>query len=154
MKTIHTTKPSRPKLRPLARAATAAVGSLALLSGVVLLGGCYTPTVNSVEVSESGASKSTVTDARLARAGLTTRVNKGKAGDRMRVTVEVTNTTDDPHTIMYRFSWRDGSGFPIESSTTTWIREYIQGRQTKTLDGTAPRADAADVKVEMQLADQ
>jgi uncharacterized protein YcfL len=153
METLRTMKTHRVTTPRLRTRLPAALAALALAAGAALLGGCYTPTVNSVDVTDGGSAKTTITDARLARAASLGRINKGKAGDRLRVTVDVTNTTDDSHTIQYRFAWLDANKFPIESATSVWQREYLQGRQTKTLDGTAPSADAADVKVELKLVD-
>lgn len=147
---MTTTSKTTAAVRPIRRLATA-LGGLALLVGVAPLAGCYSPTVNSVEVSDSGGSKSTITDARLAKAARIDGINKGRSGDRLRVTVNVTNITDDSHKIAFRFSWLDQNKFPIESATTVWQEKTIQGQQSAILDGTAPMPEAADAKVELKL---
>lgn len=125
-----------------------------LLAGAGLVGGCNTPsTVNTVEVGADRPHNAIITDPVLAQWASVDRVNKARADDLFRINVDVTNRTDSPHTIMYRFVWIDEEGQAVDTPMTTWRRAYIQPRQTQPLQGIAPDVRVKDARVELTRAD-
>lgn len=120
-----------------------------MLCGLGLLTGCTPATVNSVDIGSDRPENAIITDPKLANWASVRRVTKGHADDLFRVQVEVTNRTDSPHEIMYRFVWLDDSGQTVDTPLTTWQRVQIQGQQTVSLKGVAPDARVLDARVEM-----
>jgi uncharacterized protein YcfL len=128
-------------------------GILAALAAAPLAG-CHKPTVDTVTIPAEGSYNWLNTDSKLARVATVTRVSKARAGDLLRVQVDITNNTADPQTVMYRITWLDDTGMTVDTPLTTWTRTYIQGRQSQSIGGVAPDARVKDAKMELILGDQ
>jgi hypothetical protein len=110
--------------------------------------GCTPRTVNSVEIGENG-NDVVITDPELAKVASVGRVTKGRAGDLLRVVVEVRNLTDSRQGIQVRFNWLDSAGLPIPAPFG-WRTEFLDGMQSKGIEGVAPDARVTNCRLEMK----
>jgi uncharacterized protein YcfL len=122
---------------------------LAVVALATALCGCAR-TVNTVEIPSQGENNWIRTDPELSRVAELSHVRKARAGDKLRVQVDVTNRTDDEVPIWYRFIWMDSNGMTFDSPVSSWQRRILQGGQQVSLGGVAPEASVTDCRLEMQ----
>ena len=70
----------------------------------------------------------------------------------LRVAGEYVNRSDMKLSAIFRFTWLDASGQPIESILTSWQAVHALPRTRATFAGIAPRADIQDFRVELMSA--
>lgn len=56
------------------------------------------------------------------------------------------NNTDSQYPIEWKVQWLDADGIEIESAVSSWNSLMLQPFEVRGLKGTAPRADAADMR--------
>ncbi len=122
----------------------------ALLGAVFSTIGCTPKTVNTIDVPASGPTQSTVTDWKLGNIANVSAVRKSRAGDFLRVQVDVTNLTNAQQVILYKFVWIDNDGSTTEGAASVWQHAILQGGQMQTLNGIAPLDTIGDCRVQLQ----
>lgn len=70
----------------------------------------------------------------------------------LRVTGEYVNRSDAKLSAIYRFTWLDASGQPVESILGGWQAVHTLPRSRATFAGIAPRDDIQDFRVELMAA--
>ena len=74
------------------------------------------------------------------------------AGGFVRVTGEFENISDRKLSVMYRFTWLDASGQPVDSILGDWqVVHALPGARAR-IAGTAPRDDVGDFRLELEAA--
>ena len=70
----------------------------------------------------------------------------------LRVAGEYVNRSDVKLSAIFRFTWLDASGQPVESILANWQVVHALPRTRATFAGIAPRADIRDFRVELMAA--
>jgi len=70
----------------------------------------------------------------------------------LRVAGEYYNRSDAKLSAIYRFTWLDASGQPVESILGGWQAVHALPRSRATFAGIAPRDDVQDFRVELMAA--
>ena len=65
----------------------------------------------------------------------------------LRISVEFINTSSSQRAAYYQCEWYDEVGMPVPSSTKQWTRVFLEGRDTRWINFTAPNALAKDYKI-------
>jgi len=125
------------------------------LSAALLLGACSSP-VNTVEPAETRATP-TVVDSRIAifdnslakRMSLVS-VNEAQAGDLLQVQATFRNVQVRPRDFAYQFQWIRQNGMVVTSPEPVWHTGSVEGGQTVSLSGTAPRPDVVDFRLSLR----
>ena len=67
----------------------------------------------------------------------------------LRIVGEYVNRSDAKLSAIYRFTWLDVSGMPVESILGGWEAVHALPRARATFSGISPRADVQDFRVEL-----
>ena len=128
-----------------------------LFISTVLFTGCNS-TVNTYISQPEPAEKQYVKDRRI--------ITDGELDDVARVTeiitqnlpnnlklyqVEICNTTSEPRGICYKFDWFDEHGIQINTPTSIWIAEALEGKEYKYIQGVTPTTQAKNFKLHIIL---
>lgn len=70
----------------------------------------------------------------------------------LRIAGEYVNRSDAKLSAIYRFTWLDESGMPVESILGSWEAVHALPRARATFSGIAPRADIQHFRVELMAA--
>lgn len=70
----------------------------------------------------------------------------------LRIAGEYVNRSDAKLSAIYRFTWLDESGMPVESILSNWEAVHALPRARATFSGIAPRADVQHFRVELMAA--
>lgn len=70
----------------------------------------------------------------------------------LRIAGEYVNRSDAKLSAVYRFTWLDESGMPVESILGSWEAVHALPRARATFSGIAPRADVQHFRVELMAA--
>lgn len=70
----------------------------------------------------------------------------------LRIAGEYVNRSDAKLSAVYRFTWLDESGMPVESILSNWEAVHALPRARATFSGIAPRADIQHFRVELMAA--
>ena len=70
----------------------------------------------------------------------------------LRIAGEYVNRSDAKLSAIYRFTWLDESGMPVESILGNWEAVHALPRARATFSGIAPRADVQHFRVELMAA--
>lgn len=70
----------------------------------------------------------------------------------LRIAGEYVNRSDAKLSAIYRFTWLDESGMPVESILSNWEAVHALPRARATFSGIAPRADIQHFRVELMAA--
>ena len=113
---------------------------MVLASAAMLFGGCvatpHAPVDRRVTLSPEIGADVFVTDIRC---------DKG-AGDFLTFQANVANNRDNPYPIQWKVQWFDAAGQEIESHVSSWDSLMLQPFEVRALKGTAPRAEAVDMR--------
>ncbi|GHC03352.1 YcfL family protein [Cerasicoccus arenae] len=127
--------------------------SLLALVLIAFLAGC--DSVNTVEPANPKAEPNLIaiqkveTDPALARKVSVQNVNEGKAGDLIRVQVELENMNYGPEDFNYQFTWVEKDGFEVQSPPALWKPGFILGRERIYLSGIAPNPRVVDFRLKL-----
>lgn len=94
------------------------------------------PMDSRVTVAPNLGNKLYVTDVRCAKG----------SSDYLTFQANVVNNTRSELRVQWKVQWLDADGMEIESAVSTWNDVAVQPFDIKGLKGTAPRADAADMR--------
>ena len=72
----------------------------------------------------------------------------------LRITGEYVNRSDTTLSAIFRFTWWDASGRPVDSILASWQAVHALPRARATFAGIAPRADIQDFRLELVAAHQ
>lgn len=70
----------------------------------------------------------------------------------LRIAGEYVNRSDAKLSAIYRFTWLDESGMPVESILSNWEAVHALPRARAMFSGIAPRADIQHFRVELMAA--
>jgi len=70
------------------------------------------------------------------------------------VNTELESGYSNPYRLEYKFSWYDSAGMDVEPARSAWIPFYLNGRETKTIQGLAPNPSAKAFKIKFREADR
>jgi uncharacterized protein YcfL len=133
---------------------TPALVGAALLAGALMVGGCKTTTVNTVERATPTAQKQMVADKRvltdtsLAEKVYVVGVNEAVTpGGLIQVQLEVFNTTTSRKRFNYSFQWFDMNGMLMGPTTASIVPCVIEGKETRYLSSVAPTLACKDFRV-------
>lgn len=126
------------------------------LTGLALLvlTGCSSTTVNTVEPASPTAQREMISDKRvLTDQSLNNKVRvigvntaTGNEGF-LKVQVEVENMTKKARSFTYRVEWFDENGMLIQLPTSVAMPRTIEGRETMMITATAPTPRAKDFRI-------
>jgi len=132
--------------------------SLLLFTASLALSACSTPT-NTVERANPEAtptvvdSRVTIFDSGLARRLDLVEVNEAQAGDLLQVQATFRNKQVKPRAFSYQFQWIQQNGMVVQSPTPVWRRGFIEGGQTISVAGTAPKPGVVDFRLSLREID-
>lgn len=116
-------------------------------AGAVALAGCVSspmpPMDSRVTIAPNLGHKLYVTDVRCAKG----------ASEYLTFQANVVNNTDSELRVQWKVQWLDSDGIEIDSLVSSWNAVAIQPFDIKGLKGTAPRADAADMRFYVRSMD-
>lgn len=128
---------------------------LLLLPLAMILAGCSSP-VNTVDPAQTRATP-TVVDTRvnifdnsLAKRMSLVSVNEAQAGDLLQVQATFTNRQVKPRTFAYQFQWYQQNGMVVTSPEPVWHTGTVEGGQTISLTGTAPKPSVVDFRLSLR----
>ncbi len=70
------------------------------------------------------------------------------------VNTELESGYSNPYRLEYKFSWYDSAGMEVEPARSAWIPFYLNGRETKTIQGLAPNPSAKAFKIKFREANR
>ena len=124
---------------------------ISLASLLIVLSACSTTSVMEIDGNADGTSvvnkKDSSVDAKVIN------VNIRKINDILQVSAQVESESSSPCNIEYKFFWFDSAGMPVDSSSTSWIPLYLNGRATAPVTGLAPNPAASTFKIQIKNAD-
>lgn len=109
------------------------------VSAAVMAGCVATPVPpmdTRVTIAPDLGSKLYVTDVRCTKGG----------GDFLALQVNAVNNTGSELRVQWKVAWLDPEGMEIDSLVSSWNSLALQPYEIRALKGTAPRADAADMR--------
>ncbi len=74
-------------------------------------------------------------------------------GGLLQVNAEIESGISGTYMLEYKFSWYDSGGMEIDSARSAWMPLYLNGRETKTIQGLAPNPAAKAFKIKFREAD-
>lgn len=75
------------------------------------------------------------------------RVAKTDSSDFKTVQMNVVNNCGKPYAVQWKVQWLDADGIEIDSVVSTWKARALQPYEICGLKATAPRPDAADLRI-------
>lgn len=72
----------------------------------------------------------------------------------LQVNMELESGYSNPYRLEYKFSWYDSAGMEVDPARTAWIPFYLNGRETKTIQGLAPNPSAKAFKIKLREANR
>ncbi len=69
------------------------------------------------------------------------------------VNADIENGTSNQYTIEYKFSWFDSNGMTVDDGGNAWNPIYMQGKETRTIQGLAPNPSVKAFKIRIREAD-
>ena len=131
----------------------------ALCAVALVVAGCHTPSVNSVENAQKTSQRSMISDSRVVSdtslnrkvgvVGLNTAMTPGGF---LKVQVELLNRTRSPQGYNYHFEWFDQNGMQISGPSTGVVADQIDGGESKFISAIAPTEAAKDFRLKLILA--
>jgi uncharacterized protein YcfL len=70
------------------------------------------------------------------------------------VNTELESGYSNPYRLEYKFSWYDSAGMEVDPARSAWIPFYLNGRETKTIQGLAPNPSAKAFKIKFREANR
>ena len=125
---------------------------------LLLAAGCSTP-VNTVERENPQAmpnvvdSRVDIFDNSLAKRLSLVSVNEGRASDFLQIQVTFRNRQVKPRSFAYQFQWIRENGMVVQSPSPAWKPAHIEGGQTISLSGIAPKPDVVDFRLSLREID-
>lgn len=116
----------------------------------VLAGGCST-SVMDIDGSSAGAATVNYKNSPVDVKVLDTRSRF--INDLLQVNLEIENGISNPYNLEYKFAWYDSDGMEVEAARPIWIPIYLQGKETKSIQGLAPNPSAKSFKIKIREAD-
>jgi len=127
------------------------LGGVAAMAGLT---GCST--VNTVERAQPVAQKRMtddkriITDASLNRHVNVVGINETTVSTGFtKVQVELLNKTSSSYSFRYHFDWFDAQGMLVQSATSSWVDQRIQGKETLVILSVAPTESAKDFRLKL-----
>ena len=126
------------------------LGTLASIASLAMLAGCAGPAAVIPATPPWWAPYLTV-DSDLKMLGLTDlRLTRARTESGfLRVVGEYFNRSESKLTAIFRFTWLDASGQPVDSILGSWQAVHALPRTRATFAGIAPRADIEDFRAEL-----
>ena len=117
---------------------TKSLFALSLVAAGLLMGGCkfYPPLDPRVTLADNAVGDVYVADVRCEKT----------AGNILTYQVNVLNRTSNELWLDWKVIWLDAAGQEIDSAVSTWNSLAVAPNDVKGLKGTAPRAEAADMR--------
>ncbi len=128
---------------------------LLLPSLLLFLVSCSSP-VNTVAPDDPRAtptlvdSRVDIFDNSLARRLSLVSVNEAQAGDFLQVQATFRNKQVKPRAFAYQFQWIRQNGMVVNSPQPVWQTASVEGGQTISLAGTAPKPDVVDFRLSLR----
>ncbi|HBM16516.1 MAG TPA: hypothetical protein DD381_09285 [Lentisphaeria bacterium] len=117
---------------------------------VVFIGGCSTAVMD-IDGSSQGAATVNYKNSPVDIKVLDT---KSKfVNGLLKVNMQLENGISNPYTLEYKFSWFDSDGMEVDEGSTAWMPIYLNGRETRTIQGLAPNPSAKSFKIKIREAD-
>jgi uncharacterized protein YcfL len=128
---------------------------LTLGAGLLLLvSGCKTDSVNSVENAQKSGQRQMIADQRAVMdRGLKNRVSivgvnqSMTPGGLIQVQIELLNTTGSRQRFSYHFEWFDANGMQLSAVTPAEMADVIEGHEDKFISSVAPTPACRDFRV-------
>jgi uncharacterized protein YcfL len=128
---------------------------LTLGAGLLLLvSGCKTDSVNSVENAQKSGQRQMIADQRAVMdRGLKNRVSivgvnqSVTPGGVIQVQIELLNTTGSRQRFSYHFEWFDANGMQLSAVTPAEMADVIEGHEDKFISSVAPTPACRDFRV-------
>jgi uncharacterized protein YcfL len=127
---------------------------LTLGAGLLLVSGCASNSVNSVENAQKSGQRQMIADQRaIMDGGLKNRVSivgvnqSMTPGGVMQVQIELLNTTGSRQRFSYHFEWFDANGMKLTALTPAEMADVIQGHEDKFISSVAPTPACRDFRV-------
>ena len=127
---------------------------LGLVTGLAMVSGCGSPTVNSVENSQKEGQrdiipdKRVITDSSLNRKVRIVAVNTVMTPTGLlKVQIELKNRTGSIQRYLYTFEWFDANGMQVNNVLSASIPDQIEGGEDKFISGIAPSPACKDFRV-------
>lgn len=128
---------------------------LPLVLAALFAAGCSTP-VNTVEPANPRATPTTVDsrveifDNSLAKRLDLVSVNEARAGDLLQVQATFRNRQVKPRPFAYQFQWIQRNGMVVTSPEPVWQTAAVEGGQTITVSGIAPKPSVVDFRLSLR----
>jgi len=123
----------------------------------LLMAGCAAPRTSGftvgVETDESGNMQEVleVDNAKVAKALVVEDLKVGQTKNGlMRVNVRLKSSMNRTYTAQSKFAWFDEEGMEIDPEGDPWRPLVLQGKETKTIRGVAPRASAVSFRLRVR----
>jgi uncharacterized protein YcfL len=72
----------------------------------------------------------------------------------LQVNLELESGYSSPYRLEYKFSWYDSAGMEVDPARSAWMPFYLNGRETKTIQGLAPNPSAKAFKIKFREANR
>ena len=72
----------------------------------------------------------------------------------LQVNQELESGYSSTYRLEYKFSWYDSAGMEVDPARTAWMPLYMNGRETKTIQGLAPNPSAKTFKIKFRETDR
>jgi len=129
---------------------TLTVAALAVVAG--MFAGCIAPAPNATASGAPVDTRITVAPDLCGDVCVTdARCTKGTS-DFLTMQANLVNNTGSPLAVDWKVQWLDGDGMEIDSVVSSWNSRMLQPYEICGLKGTAPRSDAADMRLYLRRA--
>jgi uncharacterized protein YcfL len=132
-----------------------------MAAAAVLLAGCASPNTSGFTVgadADAGGGLSEylqVDNARLSRMLTVEDVVVGQTKNGlMRANVKLTSRLNKDYTAQSKFAWFDEDGMELDPDGDPWRPLVLHGKETKTIQGVAPNANAASFKLRVRAGER
>ena len=120
------------------------------IAAVVFIGGCSTAVMD-IDGSSQGTATVNYKNSPVDIKVLDT---KSKfVNGLLKVNMELENGISNPYTLEYKFSWFDSDGMQVDEGISAWSPIYLEGRETRTIQGLAPNPSVKSFKIKIREAD-
>lgn len=126
------------------------LAALSVVIIAILSGGCST-SVMDIDGSSAGAGTVNYKNSPVDITVLDTRSRF--VNGLLQVNMELENGISNPYNLEYKFSWFDSGGMEVDPARSAWIPIYLQGKETKAIQGLAPNPSAKSYKIKIREAD-
>jgi uncharacterized protein YcfL len=130
--------------------------AVVLAADLLMVSGCGTTSVNSVENAQKEGQRHMVSDSRVITDGSLNEkvsivgVNQSMtSGGLLKVQVELLNKTRSYQSFSYHFEWFDADGMQMNSLSAGMIGSSIEGKEDKFISAVAPTPACKDFRLKL-----